>query len=58
MTPAKATAWIISGQPGDMNSVAEPEKVAPRQVSFDVSGPKLSYAAPGYSVSVIRLAAK
>jgi alpha-L-arabinofuranosidase len=51
-------AWVLSGQPGDVNSVAEPEKVAPKQVALEQLGPKFSYDAPAYSVSVLRLKAK
>lgn len=52
------TAWVLSGQPADVNSVDEPEKVAPRKLTLNVAGPKFAYDAPGWSVSVLRLPAR
>ena len=53
-----ATAEVLSGQPGDVNTLAEPEKVAPRPIHIETAGPKFVHDFPPYSVSVIRLRAK
>ena len=53
-----ATAEVLSGQPGDVNTLAEPEKVAPRRVKIEAAGPTFVQDFPPYSVSVIRLKAK
>jgi alpha-N-arabinofuranosidase len=53
-----ATAEVLSGQPADVNTLAEPEKVAPRHVSIEAVGPQFVHDFSPYSVSVIRLRAK
>ncbi len=53
-----ATAEVLSGQPTDVNTLAEPEKVAPRRVAVEAAGPQFVQDFPPYSVSVIRLKAK
>ena len=53
-----ATAEVLSGQPADVNTLAEPEKVAPRRVNIEEAGPTFVQDFPPYSVSVIRLKAK
>jgi alpha-L-arabinofuranosidase len=53
-----ATAEVLSGQPGDVNTLTEPKKVAPRRVKIEEAGPKFVHEFPPYSVSVIRLKAK
>ena len=53
-----ATAEVLSGQPGDVNTLAEPEKMAPRRVAVEAAGPTFVQDFPPYSVSVIRLKAK
>ncbi len=50
-----ATGWVLTGQPDDMNSVAEPMKVAPKQLSLNNAAAKFSHELPAHSVSVIRL---
>lgn len=54
----RATAEVLSGRPGDVNTLAEPKKVVPRQVRIEAAGPKFVQDFPPYSVSVIRLRAK
>jgi alpha-L-arabinofuranosidase len=53
-----ATAEVLSGQPTDVNTLAESEKVAARRVAVEAAGPKFVQDFPPYSVSVIRLKAK
>ncbi len=53
-----ATAEVLSGQPRDVNTLAEPTKVAPRRVKIEAAGPKFVHDFPPYSVSVLRLRAK
>ncbi len=53
-----ATTEVLSGQPGDVNTLTEPEKVAPRRVAVEAAGPTFVQDFPPYSVSVIRLKAK
>ena len=52
------TMEVLSGQPGDVNTIAEPEKVVPRHVPIEIAGPKFVQEFPPHSVSVIRLKAK
>jgi alpha-L-arabinofuranosidase len=54
----RATAEVLSGQPRDVNTLAEPTKVAPRRVPIEAAGPKFVHDFPPYSVSVLRLRAK
>ena len=53
-----AAAEVLSGQPGDVNTLAEPEKVAPRHVTVEAAGPTFVHDFPPYSLSVIRLRAR
>jgi alpha-L-arabinofuranosidase len=53
-----ATADVLSGQPGDVNTLAEPVKAAPRRGAVEAAGPTFVRDFPPYSVSVIRLKAK
>jgi alpha-L-arabinofuranosidase len=53
-----ATAEVISGQPSDVNSVAEPEKVVPRRVVIENAAPKFTHDFPPFSVSVLRFKVK
>ena len=53
-----ATAEVLSGQHGDVNTPAEPEKAAPRRVAVEAAGPTFVQEFPPYSVNVIRLKAK
>ena len=48
----------LSGQPQDVNSLAAPEKVAPRAMTLTQAGPTFVHEFPPYSVSVIRLKVK
>jgi alpha-N-arabinofuranosidase len=53
-----ATAEVLTGKPGDVNTLAEPTKVAPRRVAIEAAGPKFVHDFPPHSVSVIRLRAR
>jgi alpha-N-arabinofuranosidase len=53
-----ATAEVLSGEPLDVNSVAEPERIAPKTIAIDDAGPTFLHEFPPYSVSVIRLKTK
>lgn len=50
-----ATGEIITGDPNDVNTIAEPTKVAPKPLMLTVSGPKFTQQFPANSVSVIRI---
>lgn len=46
---------VISGQPGDVNSITEPEKVVPKRVVGKTNGSNHVLLFPPYSVSVLRI---
>jgi alpha-L-arabinofuranosidase len=50
------TVEVISGQPRDVNTVAEPEKVAPKTLPLKAAS-HFTHEFPAYSVSVLRLKA-
>jgi alpha-L-arabinofuranosidase len=49
-----AVTEVLSGQPGDSNSVAQPQKVAARRHDITNVSPIFEHEFPAYSVSVIR----
>jgi alpha-L-arabinofuranosidase len=51
----KATGEVLAGQAGDMNSIAEPVKVAPKPVAITNAGARFSHELPALSVTVLRL---
>jgi len=53
-----ATAIVLTGNPADMNSIEEPEKVAPKTVKVPNISNAFPYEFPGYSVTVLRVKAK
>lgn len=53
-----ARAQVLAGQPGDVNSIEEPLKVAPRNLTVHGTGRQFTHAFPAYSVSVMRLRAR
>jgi len=55
---SEATALVMTGQPGDVNTVEDPEKVAPKTERLKGVGRSFLHEFPAYSVSVIRLKAK
>ncbi len=53
-----ATGWILTGGLEDVNSVGEPEKVAPKEITIDNAAAKFTYQLPSNSVVVLRIKAK
>jgi alpha-L-arabinofuranosidase len=53
-----AIAQVLTGDPKDVNSLAAPEKVAPKTISLTGVGVKFVHTFPAHSVSVIRLKVK
>ena len=52
---ATATGEVISGEPGDVNSIAAPEKVAPRAITVSGVGRSFTHEFPAHSVTVLRV---
>lgn len=50
-----ALGEVLVGQPTDVNSLAEPQRVAPKALRIRDVGSKFSHVFPAGSVSVIRL---
>ena len=50
-----ARGEVITGEPGGINTVAEPMKIVPQPVVIKDAGTKFSHELPALSVSVIRL---
>ena len=46
---------MLTGALGDINTVAEPMKIAPKPLAIRDAGPAFSHELPAHSVSVIRL---
>jgi len=53
-----AACEVLTGEPLDQNTIAEPEKVAPKTALLENVGPTFTHEFPAHSVSVIRLNAK
>ena len=49
---------LLTGKPGDMNSITEPTKIAPRETDLHDAGASFVHEFPAYSVSVLKLGAK
>ncbi len=45
---------ILTGQPTDINSLAQPEKCTPRKIAVSLTSPHFSYPFPSYSITVLR----
>jgi alpha-L-arabinofuranosidase len=50
-----ATAEVLAGLPQEVNTVDEPERVAPKTVPLTDAGRTFQHAFPAFSVSVLRL---
>ncbi len=50
-----ATGQVISGQPQDINSIAEPEKIVPHPVTITNAAAQFSHEFPACSVTILRL---
>ena len=53
-----ARGWVLTGELGGMNSVAEPMNVAPKAISISSAGAKFNHELPAHSVSVLRMKTK
>jgi len=53
-----AVAEVLTGDPGDVNSVAAPEKVAPQTATLTGVGPTFLHEFPAHSVTVLRVRAR
>jgi len=49
------TALVLTGHPTDVNTVAMPEKVAPKTVRLTATQPAFAHTFPPYSATVLRL---
>jgi hypothetical protein len=49
---------VMSGLPGDVNTLNSPEKVSPNRVAIHFPGAHFSHEFPAYSISVLRLKPK
>jgi alpha-L-arabinofuranosidase len=49
---------VMSGEPGDVNSINMPDRIKPRRVAVQLPGARFSHVFPGCSISVLRLHAK
>jgi alpha-L-arabinofuranosidase len=57
--PAGAKAWVLtSASPDDANSFETPTKVAPREETVTIAGPRFPPAFPAHSLTVLRLNAE
>ncbi len=52
------TQWVITGSPADVNSIANPQKVAPRKLLLKNAGRRFTHEFPANSVTVLRLRTK
>jgi alpha-L-arabinofuranosidase len=52
---ANATADVLAGQPLDVNTVAAPLKVAPKEEAITDAAPTFTHEFPAYSVSILKL---
>lgn len=50
-----AKGWVLTGQPLDQNTLEEPEKVAPKEITVTGVSPVFKHTAPAHSVTVLRL---
>jgi alpha-L-arabinofuranosidase len=54
----KATSLVLTGDPLDVNTIAQPEKVAPKAAPIQGIAPTFTHEFPAHSVSVVRLNAR
>jgi alpha-N-arabinofuranosidase len=50
----QASGEILTGEPSDMNSVAQPQKIVPQPITITDAAPSFVHEFPAHSVSVIR----
>jgi alpha-L-arabinofuranosidase len=51
----EATVEVLSGEPGAVNSIETPQKVAPKRQTVSTAGSSFNHEFPAHSVSVVRL---
>ncbi len=49
------TAQVLQGAPGDINTLEEPRRIAPRSMPLTTLSPQFAHTFPPYSVSVLRV---
>jgi hypothetical protein len=49
---------VLTGGLGDVNTVAEPRKVAPKALAIGNAAPTFAHELPAHSVTVLRLKAR
>jgi alpha-L-arabinofuranosidase len=52
---SEAKGWIMEGSPATVNSLEEPEKIAPRPITLRGVGKNFTHEFPAYSVTVFRV---
>jgi alpha-L-arabinofuranosidase len=50
-----ATAHVLSGEPGDVNSIDEPRRIVPRKETISGVGSSFQHTFPPHSLTVLRL---
>jgi alpha-N-arabinofuranosidase len=50
----QATVDVLSGEPTDVNTIAQPQKIVPQQTTITDAAPSFVHEFPAHSVSVIR----
>ena len=50
----QATVDFLSGEPNDVNTIAQPQKIVPQQTTITDAAPSFVHEFPAHSVSVIR----
>jgi len=58
LAPSAAAVVLTSESPKDENTLAEPAKVSPRDLTLPVRAAKINHAFPGNSLTVIRVKAE
>jgi alpha-L-arabinofuranosidase len=51
-------AIVLAGEPGDENSIAEPEHIAPREESLTIAGPRFEHTFAPNSLTILKIDAK
>jgi alpha-N-arabinofuranosidase len=49
---------LLTGKPGDMNTIDAPRKIAPQESDLNDASASFAHEFPAYSVSVLKLTAK
>ena len=50
-----ANVTVLSGQPDDVNSLGQPAKIAPREATASIAGPKFEHELPPNSLTILRI---